>query len=273
MRRHRLGGLARLVGLEQEHADVLRRHLRYHFRQVRRRRRNPRLRLEKGVRLEAEAPAEVAPGRVVGDDLPPLVRRRGRRSTPSSWRRSRRRTSPGWRRRRPCPPGRAQLKARARCAATILAFSGSSMKCGLPARWASPCERSAVAGMSSSWTPSEATTRPGAPARILGLRAPSSSGGSQPISSSAPPSISTSARFIATIWLGRASTKWGSSVGLAIVRHGHPVAADGGRERGVLGGRGDDLEGGSGGSRERGESEGEKERRGFRLDRHRRPHF
>src|SRR5688500_8911634 len=71
--------------------------------------------------------------------------------------------------------------------------------------------------MSSSWIPCEATIRPGAPLRIRGLRAPSSNGPSQPASSSAPPSMSASARFIATIWLGRASTKWGSSVGLAIV--------------------------------------------------------
>src|SRR5262245_20397460 len=57
--------------------------------------------------------------------------------------------------------------------------------------------------------------RPGAPAAILSLRALSSSVGSQPSSSSAPPSMSTSSRFSVTMWLGLASTKCGSSVGLA----------------------------------------------------------
>src|SRR6185503_11387956 len=63
--------------------------------------------------------------------------------------------------------------------------------------------------------PCDATMSPGEPAAILSLRALSSSGGSQPISSSAPPSIRTSARLSVTMWLGLASTKCGSSDGLA----------------------------------------------------------
>ena len=74
--------------------------------------------------------------------------------------------------------------------------------------------------------PCEAEIRPGAPAAILSLRAPSSSAGSQPNSASAPPSISTSARLRVTIRLGLASTKCGSSVGLASALYINCIAAD-----------------------------------------------
>src|SRR5436190_8418073 len=57
--------------------------------------------------------------------------------------------------------------------------------------------------------------RPGLPISIFGLRAFCKSGGSQPSSSSAPPSIKTSAPRIETTKLGRASTKCGSSVAFA----------------------------------------------------------
>src|SRR5437762_13474153 len=79
----------------------------------------------------------------------------------------------------------------------------------------SPLERSKLVGISNSLTPSDATIRPGAPAPILPLRAFSRSGGSQPSSRSAPPSISASARLRVTMKLGFASAKRGSSVGLA----------------------------------------------------------
>src|ERR1019366_2334248 len=81
----------------------------------------------------------------------------------------------------------------------------------------SPRERSNVAGTSSSATPFEQFTWPGAPATIFSLRDWSSSAGSQPISSSAPPSMTTSAWFSFTMKLGLASTKCGSSVGFASV--------------------------------------------------------
>src|SRR5947208_13442080 len=64
-------------------------------------------------------------------------------------------------------------------------------------------------------TPCEAWTRPGFPTSIFGLRAFCRSGGSHPISSSAPPSIRTSASRNWTTKLGRASTKCESSVGFA----------------------------------------------------------
>src|SRR5438128_8071927 len=63
--------------------------------------------------------------------------------------------------------------------------------------------------------PCEACIRPGLPISIFGLRAFCKSGGSQPISNSAPPSIKTSALRSETTKLGRASTKCGSSVGFA----------------------------------------------------------
>src|SRR3954452_9237250 len=66
-----------------------------------------------------------------------------------------------------------------------------------------------------SRTPWDAWTRPGLPTSIFGLRAFWSNGGSQPISSSAPPSIRTSASRSWTTKLGRASTKCESSVGFA----------------------------------------------------------
>src|SRR5581483_3742565 len=63
--------------------------------------------------------------------------------------------------------------------------------------------------------PCDACTRPGLPISIFGLRVFCNSGGSHPSSSSAPPSISTSALRRETTKLGRASTKCGSSVGFA----------------------------------------------------------
>src|ERR1044071_4323868 len=81
----------------------------------------------------------------------------------------------------------------------------------------SPLARSRPEGISTSCTPSTQEMRPGLPGSSFGLRAPSSSGGSQPTSNSAPPSINASARFSFTIKLGFASTKCGSSVGLASV--------------------------------------------------------
>src|SRR5437773_4567169 len=64
--------------------------------------------------------------------------------------------------------------------------------------------------------PRDASPRPGLPTSILELRAFCKSGGSQPSSSSAPPSMSTSAVRNWTTKLGRASTKCESSVGFAI---------------------------------------------------------
>src|SRR5213594_1751188 len=64
--------------------------------------------------------------------------------------------------------------------------------------------------------PCDACTRPGLPTSILGLRAFCKSGGNQPISSYAPPSMSTSAVRNWTTKLGRASTKCESYVGFAI---------------------------------------------------------
>src|SRR6266576_3016836 len=64
--------------------------------------------------------------------------------------------------------------------------------------------------------PCDACTRPGLPTSIFGLRAFCKSGGSHPSSSSAPPSISTSAVRNWTTKLGRASTKCESSVGFAM---------------------------------------------------------
>ena len=81
----------------------------------------------------------------------------------------------------------------------------------------SPRDRSRVAGISINEIPWEQEIRPGAPDANFGLRDWSSSAGSQPISSSAPPSTTASARFSFTMKLGLASTKCGSSVGLANV--------------------------------------------------------
>src|SRR6266581_3820718 len=101
------------------------------------------------------------------------------------------------------------------CCATALAMIGSIMKCGLPRACTSPAARVSVVGTPINLTPCEACTRPGLPTSILGLRAFCKSGGSQPTSSSAPPSISTSAVRNWTTKLGRASTKCESSVGFA----------------------------------------------------------
>src|SRR5881275_2043810 len=92
---------------------------------------------------------------------------------------------------------------------------GSIMKCGLPRACTSPAARVSVVGTPINLMPCEACTRPGLPTSILGLRAFCKSGGSQPTSNSAPPSIKTSAVRNWTTKLGRASTKCESSVGLA----------------------------------------------------------
>src|SRR2546423_2144655 len=99
--------------------------------------------------------------------------------------------------------------------ATVFAMIGSTTKCGLPIAWTSPAARVAFVGTFMRRTPCEAWTRPGLPTSILGLRAFWRRGGSQPISSSAPPSMSTSASRSCTTKLGRASTKCESSVGFA----------------------------------------------------------
>src|SRR5438093_4329087 len=92
---------------------------------------------------------------------------------------------------------------------------GSTVKWGLPSACTSPAARVTLAGTFMRRTPCEAWTRAGLPISIFGLRAFWSSGGNQPSSSSAPPSIRTSALRIETTKLGRASTKCGSSVGFA----------------------------------------------------------
>src|SRR6266513_6087620 len=102
------------------------------------------------------------------------------------------------------------------CCATALAMIGSIMKCGLPSACTSPAARVSVVGTPINLIPCEACTRPGLPSSILGLRAFCKSGGSQPSSNSAPPSISTSAVRNWTTKLGRASTKCESSVGFAM---------------------------------------------------------
>src|SRR5215468_387089 len=89
---------------------------------------------------------------------------------------------------------------------------GSTVKCGLPSACTSPAARVTFAGTFIKRMPCDAWTRPGLPISIFGLRAFSRSGGNQPSSSSAPPSIRTSALRTETTKLGRASTKCGSSV-------------------------------------------------------------
>ena len=128
------------------------------------------------------------------------------------------------------------------CCATVFAMIGSIMKCGLPSACTSPAARVTFAGTFIKRTPCEACTRPGLPTSIFGLRAFCRSGGSQPISSSAPPSIRTSALRSCTTKLGRASTKCGSSVGLASVvtsTLSPPISRASAAE---IGQRGDDVE-------------------------------
>ena len=96
-----------------------------------------------------------------------------------------------------------------------LAIMGSAAKCGLPSACTSPAARVTFAGTFIRRTPSDAWILPGFPISIFGFRAFCRSGGNQPNSSSAPPSIKTSALRSETTKLGRASTKCGSSVGLA----------------------------------------------------------
>src|SRR5205807_900706 len=92
---------------------------------------------------------------------------------------------------------------------------GSTVKCGLPSACTSPAARVTFVGTFMRRIPCDACTRPGLPISIFGLRAFCKSGGNQPISNSAPPSIKTSALRNETTKLGRASTKCGSSVALA----------------------------------------------------------
>src|SRR5689334_17681231 len=101
------------------------------------------------------------------------------------------------------------------CWAIALAMIGSTLKWGLPSACTSPAARVTLAGTFIKRIPCEACTRPGLPISSLELRAFCKSGGSQPSSSSAPPSINTSALRSETTKLGRASTKCGSSVGFA----------------------------------------------------------
>src|SRR5438045_8544510 len=91
----------------------------------------------------------------------------------------------------------------------------SDIKCGSPSACPSPAARVTLVGTFIRRIPCDACTRPGLPISILGLRAFCKSGGSHPSSSSAPPSIKTSALRNETTKLGRASTKCGSSVALA----------------------------------------------------------
>src|SRR5207244_5776312 len=92
---------------------------------------------------------------------------------------------------------------------------GSTVKCGLPSACTSPAARVTFAGTFMRRIPCDAWMRPGLPISIFGFRAFCRSGGNQPSSSSAPPSIKTSALRRETTKLGRASTKWGSSVAFA----------------------------------------------------------
>src|SRR5437867_11293114 len=92
---------------------------------------------------------------------------------------------------------------------------GSTVKCGLPSACTSPAARVTFAGTFMRRIPCDACTRPGLPISVLGSRAFCKSGGNQPSSSSAPPSIKRSALRNETTKLGRASTKCGSSVALA----------------------------------------------------------
>src|SRR6266478_187539 len=101
------------------------------------------------------------------------------------------------------------------CCAIAFAIIGSTVKCGLPSACTSPAARVTFAGTFIRRTPSDAWILSGLPTSIFGFLAFCKSGGNQPTSSSAPPSIKTSALRIETTKLGRASTKWGSSVAFA----------------------------------------------------------
>src|SRR5260370_1408686 len=78
--------------------------------------------------------------------------------------------------------------------------------------------------------PCDACTRPGLPTSIFGFRAFCKSGGSQPISSSAPPSMSTSAVRNLQTKLGKFRRIPGQVYGDARARLAHVVI---GEERGV----------------------------------------
>ena len=81
----------------------------------------------------------------------------------------------------------------------------------MPSGWTSPSARLTVpVGFSSTETPADASTKPGCPGWILGLRLPGSTSGSQPMSSSSPVDTNTSACWMDFIRLGLAGTKCGS---------------------------------------------------------------
>src|SRR3989441_3783968 len=88
------------------------------------------------------------------------------------------------------------------------ASPGSSEKWGLPSGCTSPIERSTrVEGTSSRGMPREISIRPAAPRTMFGLFAPRTATSAH-ISSSAPFSISASARLSFSIMLGRTSASW-----------------------------------------------------------------
>src|SRR5437762_3288061 len=85
---------------------------------------------------------------------------------------------------------------------------GSSEKWGLPSGCTSPIERwTRVEGTSSRGMPREISIRPAAPRTMFGLFAPRTATSAH-ISSSAPFSISASARLSFSIMLGRTSASW-----------------------------------------------------------------
>ena len=99
------------------------------------------------------------------------------------------------------------------CCAIALAMIGINSEMRITEGVNVACCSGGFAGTSIRRTPCDACTRPGLPTSIFGFLAFCRSGGSQPTSNSAPPSIRTSAWRRMTTKLGRASTKCGSSVG------------------------------------------------------------
>src|SRR5436190_7899836 len=195
--------------------DLLRFHLLDHFREVGRRGRNAWLGLEKNIDVQAETVREVNPRIVVSHDALPLKRQQGRapflelgvdrclellvvrvigRGV--------------WRIHRGERLGDVQRDR--------LGYDRVDHEMGISSACTSPAARVAFAGTFINRTPWDACTRPGLPTSNFGLRAFCKSGGNQPSSSSAPPSMSTSALRSCTTKLGRASTKCESSVGFAI---------------------------------------------------------
>src|ERR1022692_106135 len=181
---------------------------------MRRRRRNARFRFEEDVDVQTEAMREINPRIVIGDDVLAFERQHG--SAPFLQlgvdgrfkffvvRFVNRRIS--------------RIDCR-ECLCNVLRhrFGNDrvSHEMWIAERVDVAGPRVAFAGTFINRRPSAAITRPGLPASIFGLRAFCKSGGSQPISNSAPPSINTSAVRNCTTKLGRASTKCGSSVGFA----------------------------------------------------------